>query len=80
MTLQERIAQLVDLYGSLRAVASEMSIDVGYLSRLARGEKTEPSDEILLKLDLRRVVWYERITPNTRSHKATPLHPRTKSA
>lgn len=80
MSLQQRIAQLVGLYGSLRAVSVMLEIDVGYLSRLATGKKTNPTDEVLLKLDLRRVVTYERMTPNTRTFKATTLHPRTKSA
>lgn len=79
LTLQERITQLVDLYGSLRAVAAVLEIDVGYLSRLSSGTKTSPSADVLQKLDLRRVVSYERLTPNTRTFKATPLAARTKS-
>lgn len=79
MSLQERIAQLVGLFGSLREVANVLEIDVGYLSRLSSGAKVNPSDAVLKKLDLRQVVTYERLTPNTRTFKATPLIARTKS-
>lgn len=78
-TLQARIAALSELHGSLRNAARALDCDVGYLSRLARGEKLEPSDEVLARMDLKRVVTYERLTPN-RWAGATPLTPRTKSA
>jgi hypothetical protein len=42
MTLQERIEQLVERHGSLRAVARVTEIDAGYLSRLRSGEKANP--------------------------------------
>lgn len=61
MTLPERIAELVAFYGSLREVALMREFDVGYLSRLARGEKVNPSDTALKRLGLRRVVTYERM-------------------
>lgn len=76
-TLSARIAFEVELHGSLQRVAKELGIDVGYLSRLARGEKTNPSDEILEKFGLERTVTY---TPIKRKYAASPLHPRTKSA
>ncbi len=79
MSLQERIAQLVELFGSLRATAEALEIDVGYLSRLSSGAKKNPSADVLKKLDLRQIVSYERLTPNTRTFKATPLVARTKS-
>ncbi|GHC72967.1 hypothetical protein GCM10007320_09220 [Pseudorhodoferax aquiterrae] len=60
ITLQERIAELAEDYGSLRAAASALGCDAGYLSRLASGQKTEPSDATLHALGLRRVVSYER--------------------
>jgi transcriptional regulator with XRE-family HTH domain len=61
MTLNEQIVQLAEQHGSLRAVAEATGIGASYLSRLASGEKTEPSDEVLRKLGLRRVVTYELI-------------------
>lgn len=75
--LSARIAFEVEICGSLQRVAKELGIDVGYLSRLARGEKTNPSDEVLEKLGLERTVTY---TPIKRKYVASPLHPRTKSA
>lgn len=61
MSLQDRIAELIAQHGTLRAVSRELAIDVGYLSRLERGLKDEPSEEVLSKLGLRRVVRYERL-------------------
>jgi len=65
MTLKERIDQLVQQHGSLRAVARVTEIDVGYLSRLRAGEKVNPEKAKLLRLGLRRVVSYEAIAPRT---------------
>lgn len=59
MTLQERINELVQQHGSLRAVARVTEIDVGYLSRLRSGEKARPEVDKLRRLGLRRVVSYE---------------------
>jgi transcriptional regulator with XRE-family HTH domain len=46
---------------TLREMAAHLGIDHTYLHRLRTGEKTEPSDEVLRKLGLRRVVTYERL-------------------
>ncbi|KQP43887.1 hypothetical protein [Pseudorhodoferax sp. Leaf274] len=64
ITLQQRIAELAEDHGSLRSAASALGCDVGYLSRLASGQKTEPSDMTLHALGLRRVVSYERAEPS----------------
>lgn len=65
MTLQERIDQLVQQHGSLRAVARVTEIDAGYLSRLRSGDKMNPEKDKLRRLGLRRVVIYEVLkTPN----------------
>lgn len=58
--LRGRIQELAKQHGSLRAAARVLQIDHGYLSRLQDGEKTEPSDDVLRKLGLRRVVTYVR--------------------
>lgn len=60
MTISERIAELVGQEGSLRNVAAMLGADVGYLSRLASGHKTNPSERLLRCMGLRRVVTYER--------------------
>lgn len=60
MTLAERIAELVEQHGSLRATARVLDCDAGYLSRLQSGEKDNPDDWLLRRMKLRRVVNYER--------------------
>ena len=65
MTLHKRIAQLAARHGSLRALADAAGINASYLSPLASGEKTEPSDEVLQKLGLRRVVTYAAVRERT---------------
>lgn len=60
MTLQERIAELVEQHGSLRNAALVVKVDVGYLSRLASGEKVRPGKSILQRMGLRLVTTYER--------------------
>ncbi|MBD1554254.1 hypothetical protein [Pseudomonas typographi] len=57
--ISERIKMLSAAHGGLRGLSRALGIDAGYLSRLANGEKQEPSTEILSKLGLRKVVRYE---------------------
>lgn len=57
--LRARIQELAKHHGSLRAAARVVQIEAGYLSRLQNGLKLEPSDDVLRKLGLRRVVTYE---------------------
>lgn len=45
-------------HGSLRAAAKALDVDHGYLSRLKNGDKSNPSDELLAKLGLERLVIY----------------------
>lgn len=62
--LRRRIQVLAKHHGSLRAAARVLEIDHAYLSRLQDGLKLEPSDSILRKLGLKRVVIYvPRNTP-----------------
>jgi hypothetical protein len=56
--IKDRIDALVERHGSLRALARVMACDVGYLSRLRSGDKTEPSPEFLAAMGLQRVVTY----------------------
>lgn len=76
-TLEEHIALRAAVSGSLRAYANSLGIDVGYLSRLASGEKDNPSEEVLEKLGLRKTVVYTTIHADA---VPTPLALRTKSA
>lgn len=50
-------------HGSLRAAAKALGIDPGYLSRLASGEKVNPSDKVLSALGLERVTIYRSAAP-----------------
>lgn len=54
----QRINELEAQHGSLRAVARALRIDAGYLSRLKAGKKLDPSDAVLKKLGLRRMVQF----------------------
>lgn len=59
ITLSKQIDALVQQHGSLRAVSRVTGISVGYLCRLRSGEKTNPEEDKLRKLGLRRVVIFE---------------------
>jgi hypothetical protein len=63
MSLPDRIAQLIDQHGSIRAAARVLKCSPGYLCRLASGEKDKPSALLLRRMGLRQVVTYERIQP-----------------
>jgi hypothetical protein len=58
-SLADRITALTDAHGSLRQLADALGEDAGYLSRLRSGEKDNPSDEVLQKLGLVKVVKYQ---------------------
>lgn len=64
VTVADQVRALVKLYGGLRVAARALKIDAGYLSRLASGEKLAPSDEVLAKLGLQRVVVYVLSEPD----------------
>lgn len=57
--LRERIAEVVQRHGSIRAAARVLQVDHAYLYRLYTGEKCNPSDALLRRLDLSRTVVYE---------------------
>ncbi len=59
--LQRRIWELTDRHISMRAAARVLKVDHAYLSRLATGEKDNPSDALLRKLGLRRIVTYKEV-------------------
>ncbi len=61
LTLEEAVAKVVKDHGGIRATERAIGIDKSFLSRLMRGEKTNPSEETLAKLGLRAVPRYERI-------------------
>lgn len=57
--LRLRIGELAKRHGSLRAAALVLKTDHVYLWRLSTGNKSNPSEKLLRKLGLRRVVTYE---------------------
>jgi hypothetical protein len=59
MTLQDRVRQLVELHGGLRAAELFTDLDAGYLRRLLDGEKINPKKYVLDRLGVRRVITYE---------------------
>jgi transcriptional regulator with XRE-family HTH domain len=56
--LRTRILALIERHGSLRAAARVLGVDHAYLSRLSTGENHNPSDDLLRKLGLRRLITY----------------------
>lgn len=54
-------------HGSLRAAARALGIDAGYLSRLKKGEKVNPSEEVLAALGLERMTMYRASQQCTQS-------------
>jgi molybdenum-dependent DNA-binding transcriptional regulator ModE len=60
-TLDVWLRKLIDKHGSVRKAAEATGIDHAYFWRLLDGEKTNPSEETLEKLNLREAyVLYER--------------------
>jgi hypothetical protein len=54
---------LVERHGGVRAAARVIKVNYAYLSRLRSGEKTNPTDAVLRKLGLRKIVVYAPIKP-----------------
>lgn len=68
ISMDQCIADLVARHGSLRKAGRVLGITGQYLYRLQAGEKLNPSEAVLRKLGLRRVVSYiRRSSTNTRT-------------
>ena len=61
--IQRKVEELIMEFSGLRRAARLLNIDPAYLHRLRMGQKKNPSQFILSKLGLRRVVSYERRQP-----------------
>lgn len=61
--LRQRIKDAVERHGSLRAAACVLQVDSAYLWRLMNGLKDAPSDSLLRRLGVRRVVTYVQRAP-----------------
>ena len=59
VTLKEEIERLQFVHGGLRKAAKALDIDPSYLCRLRNGEKQNPSDDILEKLKIKRIITFE---------------------
>ena len=59
--VQIRIDFLLKKHGTLRQVAEKTGISHGYLSKLHRGENHFPSEDVLEKLGVKRMITYALI-------------------
>lgn len=65
VTLEEAAQAVVKRHGGVRAAERATGVDKGFISRLMRGEKVNPSADTLEALGLRAVPLYEVMkTPN----------------
>lgn len=61
MNIQTAVKAIVAKHGGVRVAARAIGVNYAYLSRLQSGEKCNPTDAVLRKLGLRKVVSYEPI-------------------
>jgi len=61
VTLKEEIERLQVVHGGISKAAASLDIDAGYLCRLRDGIKQNPSDEVLKKLKMKRIITFEYI-------------------
>jgi len=67
LVLVGRVNAAVAKHGSLRAAARALKIEPSYLCRLRSGKKVWPSDALLKKIGLRRVVSVTYVFTDTRT-------------
>jgi hypothetical protein len=74
--LRQRLDELVERHGGVRAVGRVFGVTGAYISRLRSGEKIWPDDSLLKKMGLRRTVIYWRLDEpqlrDTQQHGAAP--------
>lgn len=63
MNIQTAVKAIVAKHGGVRVAARAIGVNYAYLSRLQTGAKCNPTDAVLRKLGLRKVVSYETIKP-----------------
>lgn len=59
-SVAQRIQELAEVHGSVKDVANYLGVNGVYLQRLANDSKTSPSEDVLKKLGLQRIVSYVR--------------------
>ncbi len=57
-SIPNQITKLCKIYGNVSKLSAALDIDRTYLHRLHKGDKIEPSEEVLKKLGLIKVVTY----------------------
>ena len=72
MTLQTHINDLLYKYGSMRAVARVCRVDHAYLWRLLSSKKSNPSQKVLARLGIKRIVVVDYMPIKGRHKKAQP--------
>lgn len=61
MKLSDAVNRVIAQYGNTRKAGEALSMCPTYLWRLAKGDKSNPKDEQLTRLGLKRVITYEFI-------------------
>jgi len=61
ITIKERLEELEQKWGGSNSAALKSCIDQAYWSRLKSGKRTNPSDLVLAKLGLVKVIMYEQV-------------------
>lgn len=59
--LTTAVEAVIAEHGGARKAGRALGVDFAYLLRLKSGEKSNPTEEMLKKLRLRRVVTYEQL-------------------
>jgi hypothetical protein len=60
--LKKCVKQFIGEHESLRSAARFLGISPGHLSRLANGERTNPSLDLLDAMGIHRMVIYQRVS------------------
>lgn len=60
--LKKHVKAFIAEHTSLRSAAQFLGISPGHLSRLASGERTNPSQQLLDAMGIHRMVIYQRIS------------------
>lgn len=68
-TIEQQAQAAIADFGGIRPAARALDIDHAYLSRLASGEKTNPSANTLVKLNLSGPMYYTQSAVFTACHR-----------
>jgi hypothetical protein len=63
--LRQRVQAVIEQHGGIRPAARALKMDAAYLQRLAFGGKQNPSDAVLRKFGMKRVVTFVPIKRET---------------